>query len=179
MRWPSSILRIGRLAIWALALVVACAVSAFGETRVLKQGEPAPYDGVIFDREAARQVVEDLRDKQSFQSKNETLQSEAATLQQQVDGLTSAAADKDRALELAEQREKLRDEIETKMKNALEMGERANALAAQAAEVSIKAAQASTAALEKMQGKLDRANSRTFWGTIGGFLAALVAAFAL
>lgn len=155
----------------ASALALAPAVAA-AETYEIKAGQPAPVDGVLFDAEAAVQAARDLSDYRLLQGQEETRKAQVAALEAQVRALSEAIALKEKQAALLQQEIDLHARMEARLEATL-------ATMQKAVETAAAAAEKSTAALEKVQDKVDRANSRTFWGTIGGILLTLAAALAL
>ncbi len=169
MRFKTSVLR--TVVSFSLSLALCAAASA--ETFEVKQGEPAPVDGVLFDTDAAKQAAQDIPAVKNLRAQTETLKAEVAQLQAQVQAQKDELAADREALKKAEEKARITDESAERLAKAVEMNERSMALAERAGTLAIKAAEQSNAALEKMQSKLDAANARGFWGTLAALVLGL------
>lgn len=92
----------------------------------IRQGETAPLDGLLFSLDYIQKALDLLAEGENMKAQNETLVAEISVLKEQVALLKTAvqnyaAADKAReeALIRADEREKLRAEMDEKFKLAL------------------------------------------------------------
>lgn len=92
----------------------------------IQKGQPAPMDGLLFSLDYVQQTLDRLAESDNFKAQNESLKAEISVLKEQIALLKTAvqnyaAADKNReeALIRADEREKLRAEMDEKFKLAL------------------------------------------------------------
>lgn len=149
--------------------------SALAGVWQIPQGEPAPADGLLLDQEAARKVIEQLRDAAANAARLETVQAEREKLVQTIEALRAALAQKDQeardreiAMAIAEDREQRRAEDQARMLAVLEAQGRVLA----SAQETIRANQDT---LKAASDTIKALKHETFWdklfsvlGTIGG-----------
>lgn len=155
-----------RLVVSILLIGSLVAPDVWAETKILKKGDPAPFDGILCDQACSTQWVEDERDNRKHKAIAEDLSTEVVTLQEKVVDLETASEQQTKALIIAEDRDKQRAVIEQQMAKALENNQKAFDMMERSAKVAIDAAEQSSAALAKMHDKVDAANSRGFWGML-------------
>ena len=102
-------------------LVLALAAPVAAEPLILEPGQPAPVQGVFVDGEQLKTLIELLRDAETAKAIAETLKAAIASKDAEIAKLISALAEKDKAIRdqeiamvRAEEREKLRGEMDAK-----------------------------------------------------------------
>jgi chromosome segregation ATPase len=159
------------VAVVVLGVLLVAAPAAGQEIYELATGQASPRDGVLFDADSVRRLVEEIRDARSRAAILETLRAELMakdeqikSLETQVEALTRA--DRARAIEVAvwEALDKRREADEARLLRALELSDRALTR--------------STQALERSERRIDSLERRQFWAAILGPIG-LLAGFLL
>jgi hypothetical protein len=119
VNWLSTVLS-------SICLLLFCASTVVAQPPQVLQGQPAPLDGLLFSLDYIQQTLDLLYEGENLKSQNESLKAEISVLKEQITLLKAAvqnyaAADKNReeALIRADEREKLRAEMDEKFKLAL------------------------------------------------------------
>jgi hypothetical protein len=154
----------------AAALLLTLAGPALAEILPLAKDQQAPVEGLLFDADASRKLVEDLRDARSSAAIVETLRAETAAQAQQirellaqVDALKAEAQARAVAMAIAEDREKRRSEDDARVAKVMDRTEAALERAA--------------TALEKSQARIEVLERRVFWAQVLGILGPVLLLF--
>lgn len=151
----------------------ASAPEAAGEVVIheLQLEQPAPAAGFLFDEVAVRRLIEDLRDLRAAQAVVETQKAALAARERELGELRDALAQMNQAyrqqeiaLAKAEERERIRAEIDAK---AAAMFQRLE-----------KLIERQDAALARAEKRIDELNNRSAWKTflsgLGGLFAGIL-----
>lgn len=191
MSWATSPGRVLALAL-AIVLMVPPAAAAQGPAsvpaagaaavpgdpvRVLEvhAGQPAPADGIVFDEAALRRLVEDLRDlrtaRASLQEKSETmarLDRQVAELTGALDAMQKAYRLQELALAKAEERDRIRAEMDAKSSAVMDRMESALTRADAALDRAARR-------IEKADDRIASMERRSGWSFALGGILGLVA----
>lgn len=137
----------------------------------LETGQPAPTAGFLFNEAAILKTIEDGRDLKALRAQLETMSAALATkdqetahLREALQKMTEAARDRELALVRAEERDRIRAEIDAKNTAMLDRMERA--------------LEKSDAALTRAERRIGQLESRSGWAvTASGILGLLLGLF--
>lgn len=174
MNWLNTVLN-------SLCILLFFTTVVYAQPPQIQQGQPAPLDGLLFSLDYLQQTLDLLAEGANVKAQNESLKAQVSVLQEQIVLLKAAIeklsmSDKAReeALIRADEREKLRDEMDKKFVLALQTNNQAieNLLKTNAqAQESLTQAQKHIQELEKQ-----RTLSQIF-GTLSIILGVVVGIF--
>lgn len=157
-----------------IAILFSSSIAFAGETVEVSKSQPVPFDGILFDQDAAKQTVEMFRNAESFASEAETLKGLVSTKDQQILELNNQIAAmqktnalREEALIRADERQKLQDIMDNRFIEVLAQNQKV-------IDEAWKAADNAQKVLEKAQNRIESLEKRQFWSMILGPLGAAI-----
>lgn len=154
-----------------IALLVA--VGPASAQTVVKEGQPAPTDGILFDAAEASKIWSAISDGESCKVSLDLFTQKAAELESKVKDQAESLQHYKAAVKVYEEANKVLDDLTKRMAQQLERDARSMERAEKAAELALKAAERADKSLEKAEDRIQAANSRGFWATVISFAAGI------